>query len=185
LKTYHTVREILDSNAIDRSLTRIVHQILEFNGGSSKLAIVGIRTRGATLARRLVDKIKNIEGAEPLLGILDITLYRDDLTSIAQQPILKQTEIQFDVTGKTIILVDDVLYTGRTIRSALDAIIDFGRPKCIQLAVLIDRGCRELPIQANFTGVYVDTMEQENVAVLLEENDGTEQVLLQRADMNK
>ena len=179
METKNVIREILDGNSIERTLTRIAHQILEYNSGCSNLVIVGIRTRGVTLAKRLLKKIEEIEGVKPMLGVLDITLYRDDLTSIAQQPILKKTELPFDITDKIIILVDDVLYTGRTIRSALDAIIDFGRPKCIQLAVLVDRGHRELPIYANFVGISIDTAESENIAVLLNEDDNEERVVLQ------
>jgi pyrimidine operon attenuation protein / uracil phosphoribosyltransferase len=179
LESQKIIRELLDSKGIERSLNRISHQILENNQGCANLAIVGIRTRGATIASRLVKKIEMIEGVKPLFGILDITLYRDDLTCIAQQPIVKKTEISFDVTDKTIVLVDDVLYTGRTIRSALDAIIDFGRPRCIQLAVLVDRGHRELPINANFVGIKLETADSENVAVRLYEDDNDERVVLQ------
>ena len=136
---------IMDSEGIRRALTRISHEIVERNKGVDNIVIVGIRTRGVPIAERIAANIEHIEGKKPPVGVLDITLYRDDLSSLSYQPIVHQTELPVDITGKTIVLVDDVLYTGRTIRAALDAIIDMGRPKAIQLAVLVDRGHRELP----------------------------------------
>ena len=169
---------IMDSEGIRRALTRISHEIVERNKGVDNIVIVGIRTRGVPIAERIAANIEHIEGKKPPVGVLDITLYRDDLSSLSYQPIVHQTELPVDITGKTIVLVDDVLYTGRTIRAALDAIIDMGRPKAIQLAVLVDRGHRELPIQADYIGRSVDTRPQEQVDVLLEERDGRDEVLL-------
>ena len=169
---------IMDSEGIRRALTRISHEIVERNKGVDNIVIVGIRTRGVKIAERIAANIEHIEGKKPPVGVLDITLYRDDLSSLSYQPIVHQTELPVDITGKTIVLVDDVLYTGRTIRAALDAIIDMGRPKAIQLAVLVDRGHRELPIQADYIGRSVDTRPQEQVDVLLEERDGRDEVLL-------
>ena len=163
--------KILDKENIQRALLRIAHEILEKNKGLEDLCIVGIRTRGAILAQRLAEAIKSIEGKAIAVGILDINLYRDDLTSISYQPIVHQTKIDFDITDKKIILVDDVLFTGRTIRAALDALIDFGRPANIQLAVLIDRGHRELPIRADYVGKNIPTSLEQNVKVILEESD--------------
>ena len=148
---------IMDSEGIRRALTRISHEIVERNKGVDNIVIVGIRTRGVPIAERIAANIEHIEGKKPPVGVLDITLYRDDLSSLSYQPIVHQTELPVDITGKTIVLVDDVLYTGRTIRAALDAIIDMGRPKAIQLAVLVDRGHRELPIRADFVGKNVPT----------------------------
>lgn len=169
---------IMDSTALSRTLTRITHEILEKNKGSKKLVIVGIRNRGAYLAERLVKKIMEIDKGKAPLGILDITLYRDDLTAIASQPIVRKTEIPFDINGKKVVLVDDVLYTGRTIRAALDALIDFGRPEEIQLAILIDRGHRELPIRADFVGKNIPTSPREIVEVRLKEADGEDAVVI-------
>lgn len=163
---------ILDKEAIRRAVLRVAHEILEKNKGTEGLCIVGIRTRGAVLAERLKECIKKIEGAEIPVGILDITLYRDDLTLIATQPVVHETSIDFDIAGKKLILVDDVLFTGRTIRAALDALIDFGRPASIQLAVLIDRGHRELPVRADYVGKNIPTSLDQNVKVVLEEVDG-------------
>jgi pyrimidine operon attenuation protein/uracil phosphoribosyltransferase len=170
--------KILDAEAMARSLTRIAHEILEHNRGSRDLAIVGIRSRGAHLARRLAECIKKIDNKEIPAGILDITLYRDDLTLLAAQPVVRKTEINFDIQDKNIILVDDVLYTGRTIRCALSELIDFGRPKTIQLAVLVDRGHRELPIRADFVGKNIPTSQNETVEVRLTEVDGKDEVVL-------
>ncbi len=169
---------ILDQAAMDRSLTRIAHEIIEKNKGVENLALIGVRTRGVPLAERLAEKIKMIENRDVLVGRLDITLYRDDLTTLADQPVLHGTEVDFDVSGKTIVLVDDVLYTGRTIRAALDAIIDLGRPLVIQLAVLIDRGHRELPIRADFVGKNVPTSKKELIVVKIKETDQDERVIL-------
>ena len=169
---------ILDEAAMDRSLTRIAHEIIEKNKGIDNLALIGVRTRGVPLAERLAQKIKDIEGKQVEVGRLDITLYRDDLTTLADQPVLHGTEVDFDVSGKTIVLVDDVLFTGRTVRAALDAIIDLGRPLVIQLAVLIDRGHRELPIRADFVGKNVPTSKKELIVVQLQETDQQEKVIL-------
>ena len=163
--------KILDHDAIRRAVSRVAHEVLEKNKGTEDLCIVGIRTRGAVLAERLKECIKQIEKVEIPVGILDITLYRDDLTLIDTQPVVHETLINFDIADKKVILVDDVLYTGRTIRAALDALIDFGRPSHIQLAVLIDRGHRELPIRADYVGKNIPTSLEQNVRVVLEEVD--------------
>ncbi|MFC1808389.1 bifunctional pyr operon transcriptional regulator/uracil phosphoribosyltransferase PyrR [Candidatus Omnitrophota bacterium] len=170
--------KLFDKEAIQRALTRIAHEIIEKNKSTKDIAIVGIRNRGEYLARRIVTAINTISGASVPLGILDITLYRDDLTDLAQQPIVHETKIDFDISEKDIILVDDVLYTGRTIRCALDELIDFGRPKSIQLAVLVDRGHRELPIRADFVGKNVPTSSDEVIEVKLAETDGKDEVVL-------
>ena len=170
--------QLLDKDTISRSLMRIAHEILEKNKGIQDLCLLGIRNRGAHLAKRLADCIQQIENASPLVGILDITLYRDDLTLIATQPVVHKTEIDFDISGKNVVLVDDVLYTGRTIRAALDALIDLGRPKTIQLAVLIDRGHRELPIRADYAGKNIPTSNNETVEVHLAEVDGKDEVVI-------
>ncbi len=165
----------MDADEIERSLTRIAHQILERNKGAGNIAIVGIVTRGDLLAKKLADKIAEIEGARVPLGKLDISFYRDDfLTRLAPQ--VHATDILFSVDGRDVILVDDVLYTGRTIRAALDAIMDLGRPSTVQLAVLIDRGHRELPIRADFVGKNVPSSSEENVRLILEEGDGVSSV---------
>jgi pyrimidine operon attenuation protein / uracil phosphoribosyltransferase len=165
---------IMDKENIQRAVLRIAHEILEKNKGTADLCLIGIRTRGAFLAERINEAIKKIEGHPLPVGILDITLYRDDLTTIATQPVVHETRIDFDISDKIIVLVDDVLFTGRTIRAALDAIIDFGRPAKIQLAVLIDRGHRELPIRADYVGKNIPTAIDENVKVILEECDQQE-----------
>ena len=177
-----TKARVMTADDVRRAITRIAHEVLEKNGGVVGLAIVGIQTRGAFLARRVADVIKDIENVEVPVGILDITLYRDDLQTIAEQPVVNESDIPFDVQGKTIVLVDDVLYTGRTVRAALDEIIDFGRPKSVQLAVIVDRGHRELPIRADYVGKNVPTSESEAVAVQLVEKDGTDEVLIQSVD---
>lgn len=180
------VNKIMDKGEIKRALMRVAHEILEKNKGLKDLCIVGIRTRGAVLAERLNECIKQIEGEAVPVGILDITLYRDDLTSIANQPVVHETLIDFDLTGKKIILVDDVLYTGRTIRAALDALIDFGRPAHIQLAVLVDRGHRELPIRAEYVGKNIPTSKNQNVNVELEEVDKkSDQVVIEKGNSNE
>jgi len=173
-----TKAKILDKDDIKRATTRISHEILEHNKEKQKLVIVGIRNRGEHLARRIAASIEKISGAAVPFGILDITLYRDDLTEVAEQPVLKETKIDFDITGKKVILVDDVLYTGRTIRCAMDQLIDFGRPAVIQLAVLVDRGHRELPIRADYVGKNVPTALNEIVEVKLEEADGVDEVAI-------
>ncbi|MBU4140623.1 MAG: bifunctional pyr operon transcriptional regulator/uracil phosphoribosyltransferase PyrR [Candidatus Omnitrophica bacterium] len=172
---------IMDKEAMERALMRIAHEIVEKNKGTGELAIVGIRNRGAYLAERVAAYIEKIEMVKVPVGILDITLYRDDLTKVSEQPVVHKTEIDFDITGKKIILVDDVLYTGRTVRSALDALIDFGRPRYIRLAVLIDRGHRELPIRADFIGKNVPTSLRETVQVRIKEVDGKDEVLILEA----
>jgi pyrimidine operon attenuation protein / uracil phosphoribosyltransferase len=170
--------EVMDEVAIDRALTRIAHEILERNKGCQDLVLVGIRTRGIHLARRLVEKIRAIEGEAVPLGVIDITLYRDDLRRRLDHPKVERTEIPFPLTDKRVILVDDVLFTGRSIRAALDGLMDFGRPRSIQLAVLVDRGHRELPIRADYVGRNVPTAVQESVKVRLREEDGQEQVVI-------
>lgn len=169
---------IMDTQGIRRALIRIAHEIIEKNKEVSDIVLVGIRTRGVPLAERLADEIAHIEGKRVPVGVLDITLYRDDLSTLSHQPIVRQTEITVDITGKKIILVDDVLFTGRTIRSALDALNDFGRPQVIQLAVLIDRGHRELPIRADYVGKNVPTSRRESVSVYLADMDEIEQVVI-------
>jgi len=169
---------ILDQEAVQRCVIRISHEILEKNKGVEGVCVVGIRTRGAHLAKRIADCINAIEGSSVELGVLDITLYRDDLTSIAQQPVVHKTEIGFDITGRNVVLVDDVLYTGRTVRCALDALVDLGRPRTIQLAVLVDRGHREVPIRADYVGKNVPTSQGETVEVRLAESDGKDEVVL-------
>lgn len=163
------------------AITRLAHEILEKNRGVDNMAVVGIRTRGAHLAKRLVDEMEGIAGQPVPLGILDITLYRDDLQAIGAQPVIRGTDIPFDVEEKVVVLVDDVLYTGRTVRAALDEIIDFGRPRRIWLAVLVDRGHRELPIAADFTGEVLVTTEGQVVDVLVDEEDGEDGVFLREA----
>ena len=170
--------KIMDKDAIEKALTRISHEIIEKQKDLKDIAIVGIRKRGEHLARRIADNIKKISKKELPVGALDITLYRDDLTQISEQPVIQATEINFDIDGKKIILVDDVLYTGRTIRCALDALIDFGRPSQIQLVVLIDRGHRELPIRADYVGKNVPTSLKEDVEVKLLEIDGKDEVVI-------
>lgn len=173
------ISKIMDTDHIRRAVTRIAHEILEKNKGTDGLCIIGIRTRGAVLADRIAAAIQEIEKSQVPVGVLDITLYRDDLTTIANQPIVRETLIDFDITGKKLILVDDVLFTGRTIRAALDALIDFGRPASIQLAVLIDRGHRELPIRADYVGKNVPTAQDQDVKVQLSESDqGEDQVVV-------
>ena len=170
--------KILDAEGIKRTLQRIAHEILEKNQGTGELVVVGIRCRGAYLAERIAKNIEKIEGKEIPVGALDITMYRDDLTEIAEQPVVHSTEIGFDITGKKIILVDDVLFSGRTVRCALDELIDFGRPANIQLAVLIDRGHRELPIRPDFVGKNIPTAKEESVEVKLKDVDGEEEVVV-------
>lgn len=170
--------QILDKDGIKRILIRIAHEILERNKATKNLAIVGIRNRGAYLAERIASYIKQIEGKKISVGTLDITLYRDDLTEVSEQPVVHETEVDFDVDGKVVILVDDVLFTGRTVRCALDELIDFGRPKSIQLAVLVDRGHRELPIRPDYVGKNVPTSLKEVVEVYLEEVDKKEEVVI-------
>lgn len=169
---------VLDEEAIRRSLTRIAHEIIEKNKGIDGCILVGIRTRGIFLAQRLAERIKQIEGANIPVGELDITLYRDDLTKKTddQEPLVKGSDISEDITNKKVILVDDVLYTGRTVRAALDALVDIGRPSSVQLAVLVDRGHRELPIRADYVGKNIPTSSSEKIVVQLSEIDDSEQV---------
>ena len=166
----------MNAEGVSRALTRIAHEITERNRGAERLALIGIHTRGVPIAERLAESILRFEGISPEVGKLDITLYRDDLTEIALQPIVKRTEVPFDIQGLRIVLCDDVLYTGRTARAALDALIDLGRPALIQLAVLVDRGHRELPIRADYVGKNVPTSRHEVVKVRLEEIDRAEGV---------
>ena len=169
---------LMDGDAIRRALIRVAHEIVEKNKGGSDLVLVGIRTRGVPLAERLASEIQKIEATPLTFGVLDITLYRDDLSRLGYQPLVKETKIPGDINGKNVILVDDVLYTGRTIRAALDAIMDIGRPQTIQLAVLIDRGHRELPIRADYVGKNVPTSNRETVSVQLGEIDGSDRVVI-------
>ncbi len=171
-------KEIIDSSGMDRAITRIAHEILEKNKGTDNLVLIGIRTRGVPLAQRLARKIEEIEDVEVKTGTLDITLYRDDLSTVSQQPIVHRTEIPFDISNKKVVLVDDVLFTGRTVRAALDALIDLGRPRQIQLAIIVDRGHRELPIRADFVGKNLPTSLSEVVSVNLKEVDGEDSILL-------
>jgi pyrimidine operon attenuation protein / uracil phosphoribosyltransferase len=173
--------QVLDEAALDRALTRIAHEILERNAGARDLAFVGLRTRGVTLAHRLADRIARIDGAALPVGTLDITLYRDDL-ALRGAPVVRGTDLNFSIKDKTVILVDDVLFTGRTIRAALDAIIDLGRPRAIQLATLIDRGHRELPIRPDYIGKNLPTSRRESVAVRLREHDGEDRVVIEEPE---
>jgi pyrimidine operon attenuation protein/uracil phosphoribosyltransferase len=174
----HPKAILMDAEGIQRALVRMSHEILERNKGTCELALVGIRTHGAFLAERLQVQVERIEKVKVPVGALDITLYRDDLTLIGPQPVLHKTELDFDITGKAIILVDDVLFTGRTVRCALDELVDFGRPTRIQLAVLIDRGHRELPIRADYVGKNVPTSLEESVEVHLTEMEKRDEVVL-------
>lgn len=169
---------VMDGIQIRRTIMRIAHEIVERNKGVEDLILVGIRKRGVPIAERIARAISEFEGSTVPVGILDITLYRDDLQMIDRNPVVGKTEIKVDINDRTVVLVDDVLFTGRTVRAALDELIDFGRPIAIQLAVLIDRGHRELPIRADFVGKNVPTSSRETVEVLLDETDGEEQVIL-------
>ena len=169
---------LMDDTKIQRALTRIAHEILEHNSGAESLAIIGILTRGAFLAKRIAATIEKLESVKVPVGLMDISLYRDDVRSKHDQPIVQRTDILFDVAGRNIILVDDVLFTGRTIRAALDQIIDFGRPKTIQLAVLVDRGHRELPIKADYVGVNIPTAKTDQVVLEVKEKEGTDRVFV-------
>lgn len=172
--------ELLNQESINRALTRISHEILEKNKGGDKIVLAGIKTRGVPLAERLKNKINQIENVTVPIGVIDITLYRDDLQTVndADEPELKDTQIPVDITGKHVILIDDVLYTGRTVRAAMDAVMDVGRPSQIQLAVLVDRGHRELPVRADYVGKNIPTSEQEVVVVHLDETDKEDHVTL-------
>jgi pyrimidine operon attenuation protein/uracil phosphoribosyltransferase len=175
---------VMDADRIGRTLTRIAHEIVERNKGVEDLALVGVRTRGVPIARRIGRALRDITGHAVPTGALDITLYRDDLMrhAVGPQPVVRRTEIQFSIDNRRILLVDDVLYTGRTTRAALDALIDFGRPKMIQLIVLVDRGHRELPIKADYVGKSLPTSPEESVQVRLQETDGVDEVLLQQPE---
>jgi pyrimidine operon attenuation protein / uracil phosphoribosyltransferase len=169
---------VMDAAGVSRALARLASEIVERNVGSADLLLVGIRRRGVPLAERIADKIEQLEGMRPPTGQLDITLYRDDLSTVGPRPVVNKTDIPIDVTDSTIVLVDDVLYTGRTVRAALDELVDFGRPQRVELAVLIDRGHRELPIQADYVGKSVQTTNSEIVKVMLNEYDEEEQVIV-------
>jgi len=170
--------KIIDKATLGKTLTRVAHEIIERNKSVEDVVVVGIMNRGIHLARRLASSIQDISGIAPEVGALDITLYRDDLSKISEQPVVRKTELNFDITDKKVILVDDVLYTGRTVRAALTELIDFGRPQCIQLVVLVDRGFRELPIRADFVGKNIPTSKKEIVEVRLEESDGIDEVVI-------
>ena len=174
--------EIVDADGLKRIVMRIAHEIVERNKGVDDLVLVGIKRRGVPLAERIAERIVEFEGRSPILGSLDITLYRDDLSLVAQQPVVGGSEIPVDVRGKVVVLIDDVLYTGRTIRAAMDALIDFGRPRSIQLAVVIDRGHRELPIRADYVGKNVPTSRREVIGVKLVEVDGVDSVVIKETD---
>ena len=174
-----TVR-VMDAESITRALTRVAHEILERHGSARAVSLVGIRNRGVPLAKRIADLLEELQGHGPQTGVLDINLYRDDLSLIADHPILRKTEIPFDVDRSRIVLVDDVLFTGRTIRAALDGLMDLGRPDWIQLFVLVDRGHREVPIRPDYVGKNLPTSRAEEVEVCLKESDGRDEVLLHR-----
>jgi pyrimidine operon attenuation protein/uracil phosphoribosyltransferase len=171
-------KTIMDEDAMRRALVRISHEIVERNKGVEKVALIGIRTRGVPLAERICKEIEKIENVKVPIGSLDITMYRDDLSTLGYNPVMKETDVDFDINGKTVVLVDDVLFTGRTIRCALDALIDIGRPKAIQLAVMVDRGHKELPIRADYVGKNVPTSASESVDVAIKELDGIDEVSL-------
>lgn len=169
-------KQVLDADEIRRSTTRIAHEILERNKGAGSIAVVGVRTRGEHLSARIAKEIEKIEGTKVPRGVVDITLYRDDVAHSSEKPLVRGTDLPFNVDKVSIILVDDVLFTGRTVRAALDAIIDFGRPRSVQLAVLCDRGHRELPIRADYVGKSIPTQKSELVEVCLSEADGEDAV---------
>jgi pyrimidine operon attenuation protein/uracil phosphoribosyltransferase len=175
---FNLKRHVMDRAGISRALSRLAMEIVERNVGTSDLLLVGIRRRGVPLAERIADKIERLEGIRPPTGQLDITLYRDDLSTVGPKPVVNRTDIPGNITNSTIVLVDDVLYTGRTVRAALDELVDFGRPRRVELAVLIDRGHRELPIQADYIGKLVQTTDAEIVKVMLEDYDEEEQVIV-------
>ena len=174
---YQETKVLMEAAEVDQALSRIAEEILE-RGAVKELALVGIRTRGVPLARRLAARIESLSGSEVQVGVLDITLYRDDLTDIASQPVVRDTVLPFPVRGRRIVLVDDVLFTGRTVRAAIDQLIDFGRPKRIELMVLVDRGWRELPIAPDYVGTIIETTRRQKVDVRLEESDGRDEVVL-------
>lgn len=170
--------EVMDDQDIARAIIRIAHEIIEKNKGIEDVALIGIQRRGVPLARRIADRIQEVEAKKVPVGILDITFYRDDLSAVSEQPVINGTQLDFNVTGKKIVLVDDILYTGRTIRAAMDTIMELGRPKKIQLAILVDRGHRELPIRPDFIGKNVPTSRNEEVTVRLVETDGIDLVTI-------
>jgi pyrimidine operon attenuation protein/uracil phosphoribosyltransferase len=178
MENFKAKATILTQEELKRTLYRLAHQILETNPNLNEVVLVGIQTRGVYLAKRIQDILKEIGGVDIPLGILDITLYRDDLTTIEVNPVLKATQIDFDLTDKVVMLIDDVLFTGRTIRAALNAMMDFGRPTKVELLVLIDRGHRELPIRADYVGKNIPTAKDETVQVSLEELDGKDEVVV-------
>lgn len=175
---------VMDADRVSRAITRIAHEIIERNHGVAGVALVGVRSRGVPLARRIAALLVSVTGQDVPTGALDITLYRDDLmrAAVGPQPLVRKTEIPFSIDDRTIVLVDDVLYTGRTTRAALDALIDFGRPKAIQLVVLVDRGHRELPIKADYVGKNVPTARRESVQVRLQELDGVDEVVVEAGE---
>jgi pyrimidine operon attenuation protein/uracil phosphoribosyltransferase len=175
-------REILSADEIRRALVRIAHEVVEKHGGTDGLALVGVQRRGVPLANRIAASIADHEQVTVPVGAIDITFYRDDLSMVAHQPVVKGTELPFDLTGLTIVLVDDVLYTGRTVRAGMDALMDFGRPRAIRLAVLVDRGHRELPVRADHVGKNVPTSREEVIRVHLREVDGVDEVLIDRLE---
>ncbi len=174
--------EIVDADGLRRIVTRIAHEVVERNKGVDDVVLVGIRRRGVPIAKRIAEKIQEFEGHVPALGSLDITLYRDDLSTVSHQPVVGATDIPVDINGRVAILVDDVLFTGRTVRAAMDALIDHGRPRAIQLAVVIDRGHRELPIRADYVGKNVPTSKKEVIGVKLQEIDGIDAVVIKEMD---
>lgn len=178
LKIIREKAQILDAQGIQRAITRIAHEIVEKNKGTEGLILIGLRSRGVDLARRIAKTLKEIEGVEVPVGVLDVTLYRDDLGRARIQPRVRKTEIPFPIDDKKVVLVDDVLYTGRTIRAAMDGLVDFGRPRLIQMAVLVDRGHRELPIRADYVGKNVPTARGEQVQVMLIEEDGVDRAVI-------
>lgn len=175
---------VMDADRMGRTLTRIAHEIVERNRGVESLALVGVRTRGVPIAARLAARLREISGHDVPVGALDITLYRDDLmlNAVGPQPLVRSTDIPFSIDDRIIVLVDDVLYTGRTVRAALDELIDFGRPRAIQLVVIVDRGHRELPIKADYVGKNLPTSRGESVSVRLLETDGCDQVIIEKTD---
>ncbi|MBI4397768.1 MAG: bifunctional pyr operon transcriptional regulator/uracil phosphoribosyltransferase PyrR [Candidatus Omnitrophica bacterium] len=180
MESQDSVRKILDAQGVDRAITRMTHEILEKNKGTEHLVLIGIERGGVILAERLRHKIQEIEGVSVPKGTVDITLYRDDLGEGQSQPVMRGTHLEFDITGKKVVLVDDVLFTGRSVRSALDALIDFGRPKWAELAVLVDRGHREIPIRADYVGKNIPTSLDEEVAVCFKETEGVDEVCVVR-----
>ena len=173
-----SIKVIMDSETVSRTISRITNQILERNKGAAEIAVIGIRTRGIHIAERIVNQVEKLEGIRPPLGTLDITLYRDDFRRKSEWPKVQKTHIPFPVEDKNVILVDDVIYTGRTTRAAIEAIMDYGRPASIQLVAFVDRGHRELPIQADYVGSKIVTLQSETVEVHLEETDGKDEVVV-------